>query len=108
METKTTIDKLRILLPHWVEHNYHHGEDFWKWAKLAREEGHAEVADLLDQAISSMKVTDGILEKALDMIGGAGTSHRHHDEHQHHDHPHDNHAHQHGHHHDHDDQHYHG
>ena len=28
MGTKTIIDKLRVLLPHWVEHNYHHGEDF--------------------------------------------------------------------------------
>lgn len=96
METKTTIDKLRVLLPHWVEHNYHHGEDFWKWAKLAREEGHAEVADLLDQAISSMKVTDGILEKTVNLIGGADTSHSHHHGHHHeHDNEHDN-----GHHHD--------
>ncbi|MCG2743220.1 MAG: hypothetical protein L6271_04715 [Desulfobacteraceae bacterium] len=90
METKTTINKLRILLPHWVEHNYHHGEDFWKWAELAREEGHHELADLLDQAINSMKVTDGILEKALNLIGGADSNH-------HHDHGHDHH---HGHHHD--------
>ncbi len=102
METKNVIDKLRILLPHWVEHNYHHGEDFWKWAQLAREEQHPEVADLLDQAISSMKVTDGILEKALDMIGRADSNHHHHHDH-HHEHQHDHccHDHRQGHKHDH-------
>jgi hypothetical protein len=83
METKTTIDKLRVLLPHWVEHNFHHGEDFGKWAKLAREEGHHELAELLDQAISSMEVTDEILEKALGMIGGADPGHHHHHDHHH-------------------------
>ena len=101
METKNVIDKLRILLPHWVEHNYHHGEDFWKWAQLAREEQHPEVADLLDQAISSMKVTDGILEKALDMIGGADNNHHHHHDHHEHQHDHCCHDHRQGHKHDH-------
>jgi hypothetical protein len=96
MEQKTTIDKLQILLPHWVEHNSHHGEDFWKWAELARQDGHQELAALLDQAISSMKVTDGILEKALALIGGSDSNHHHHHHNNDHNHDHD-HAHDHDH-----------
>ncbi|MFZ5775162.1 MAG: hypothetical protein ACOY3Z_06745 [Thermodesulfobacteriota bacterium] len=88
MDQKTTIDKLRVLLPHWVEHNHHHGEDFRKWASLAKEEGHAELATLLDQAVASMAATDAILEKALAAIGGPAEEHHHH-HHGHHHHHHD-------------------
>jgi hypothetical protein len=88
MEQKNTIDKLRILLPHWVEHNFQHGEDFRKWAEQARQDGHQELAALLDQAINSMKTTDGILEKALALIGGPDSNHHHHHHSHHHDHDH--------------------
>ena len=39
MDQKTTMEKLQILLPHWIEHNHNHEAEFKKWADLARAEG---------------------------------------------------------------------
>lgn len=82
---KTTIEKLRVLLPHWVEHSHQHGVEFRKWVEIANSEGHAEVAALLEQTITTMATTDDILGKALALIGGSDeTHHHHHQSHQHH------------------------
>ena len=92
MDAKTTIEKLQILLPHWIEHNKNHESEFRKWADAARAEGLESLAVKLDKAVSSMAVTDEILKKTLTEAGGSD-SHTH-DEHHHH--------HGHGHHHHHD------
>jgi len=88
MDQKTTMEKLQILLPHWIEHNHNHETEFKKWVGLARSEGHGALAELLDKAVASMAATDGILKKALAEIGGPGEGH-HHDHHHHHHHHHD-------------------
>ena len=84
MAEKTPTEKLRILLPHWIEHNHSHEAEFKKWAELIRTEEMEEVAGLLDKAITSMEETDKILSEALNKIGGAAEAHHHH--HHHHDH----------------------
>ena len=38
------------LLDHWIQHNDHHIGDYHKWANEARDNGQAEVANLLDAA----------------------------------------------------------
>jgi hypothetical protein len=43
-------EKLVKLLDHWIDHNDHHAEDYRKWAQDARENGHTEVAELLESA----------------------------------------------------------
>ncbi len=80
MGDKTAAEKLQILLPHWVEHNQNHETEFKQWAEQVRSEGNAQLADLLDQAVASMGETDGILQQALEMVGGpaAGGHHHHH------------------------------
>lgn len=86
MDHKTTIDKLLVLLPHWVEHNQNHETEFRKWAASARAEGREDLALILDQAVASMAVTDGILKRALQEAGGAvGSPHHHHHHHHHYD-----------------------
>jgi hypothetical protein len=32
MEKHGDAEKLRILLPHWIEHNYEHANEFREWA----------------------------------------------------------------------------
>ena len=87
MSDKTPIEKLRILLPHWIEHNHSHEAEFKKWADLVRnEKGMTGVAALLDKAITSMEETDKILTEALSKIGGPPEGHHHH---HHHGHDHD-------------------
>lgn len=86
MDQKTTMEKLQVLLPHWIEHNHNHEAEFKKWVDLVRGEGQAALADLLDQAVASMAATDGLLKKALAEIGGPGHGHLHgHHHHHHHD-----------------------
>ena len=85
MDQKTTMEKLQILLPHWIEHNHNHETEFKKWVDLVRSEGQGTLADLLDKAVASMAETDGILKKVLAEIGGPGEGHHHgHDHHHHH------------------------
>lgn len=81
MDTRTTADKLRHLLPHWIEHNIHHGEEFVKWANLARSEGQESLASLLEEAASTMAATDRVLKKALTTAGGDTGTHAHHHQH---------------------------
>jgi len=85
MNPKTTIEKLQVLLPHWLEHNEHHGAEFRKWAQEARQEGQEALARILDQAVESMAATDAILKKALAEIGGPKQEGHHHHHHHHYD-----------------------
>lgn len=81
MAEKSVAEKLRILLPHWLEHNHGHRNEFADWAQAAREEGEDEVAVLIEQALAAMQQTDAALAEALAKLGGplAGSSHHHHD-----------------------------
>ena len=101
MDPKTTVDKLRILLPHWVEHNQNHAAEYRKWADAARADGATSPAAQLGQAAANMAATDELLKRALKEVGGAAPhAHAGHDHsHDHgHDHAHDHdHGHDHGH-----------
>ena len=80
MSEKSNLEKLRLLLPHWIEHSHSHQDEFKKWADIAEEEGQGETSTLITQALMKMAETDKILEKALAKIGGkmAGEHHHHH------------------------------
>ena len=97
------IDKLRVMLPHWIDHNQGHGKEFAQWAeKLAGDS--PEVAQLLRDAVQSLQKAQTSLENALEKAGGPLAapgqethSHDHHHEH----------SHEHGHTHSSDDSHHH-
>ena len=55
MSEQNTIKKLRVLLPHWIEHNNNHIAEFKKWENEARAESGKEVSLLLEKAISDME-----------------------------------------------------
>ncbi|MEI7899214.1 MAG: hypothetical protein WCK89_03110 [bacterium] len=78
MDPKTTIEKLQILLPHWIEHNNNHEAEFRKWAAAARTEGAESLAGLLDKAAASMAATDELLKKTLAEAGGPANDHHPH------------------------------
>ena len=46
----TDIEKLRVLLPHWIEHNEEHATEFGRWAKTASSAGHGHAADMIRSA----------------------------------------------------------
>ena len=81
MTEQDTIKKLRVLLPHWIEHNNNHIAEFRKWEGEARKESVDEVAQLLDKAIGDMEVAGKSLSEALEKVGGpleGGGGHHHH------------------------------
>ncbi len=81
------IDKLRILIPHWIEHNEGHEADCKKWSDIAKVEGLDKVAIHIDAAVIKMAEVNTLLEKALAEAGGpAEHSHDHHGHHHHHHH----------------------
>ena len=63
-------EKLRVLLPHWIEHNLGHGEDCRKWSAIAREEGQGKIAEHIDDAIKAMIKVNEFLDMALQEAGG--------------------------------------
>jgi hypothetical protein len=58
-------DKLRVLIPHWIEHNQEHAAEFRGWADRAGESAPEllAAADIVIQANAS-------LDAALEKLGG--------------------------------------
>ena len=80
------IEKLRMLITHWLQHNESHGREYAKWAAVARKAGYAGTAEWIEQAVELLAEADKAFEKALESVGGPSREedHNHHD--QHHDH----------------------
>ena len=57
--------KLRILLPHWIEHNGEHAESFREWAEKVRGMGLEEVAQRIEEAVGYMATCNEALTAAL-------------------------------------------
>jgi hypothetical protein len=64
----TLQDKLRLLLPHWIEHNDEHAADFRNWAEKARAAGQKEVAEEIDTAAKELGWVNEALEAALEKL----------------------------------------
>ncbi len=75
------IEKLRVLLPHWMEHNSGHEADCRKWSEIARGEGKEEIAKYIDKAITAMELVNELLGKALTEAGGPTKEKHHHHHH---------------------------
>ncbi len=78
------LGKLRVLLPHWIEHNGEHAESFCTWAGRARAAGDAHLAAHIEEAARKIEAANRDLEGALEHIGAAASDHAH----LHHDHAH--------------------
>jgi len=57
--------KLRVLIPHWIEHNEEHAEEFRQWAEHA-----GDAAPEVRAAADAMARANESLTKALDKLGG--------------------------------------
>jgi hypothetical protein len=63
------VEKLRVLIPHWIEHNEEHASELQRWAGLTTEASQ----DILTAAESMMRVNRA-LATALERLGGPTTS----------------------------------
>jgi hypothetical protein len=70
MATMTDRDKVRALLPHWIEHNAEHAAEFRHWAEKVRAAGQEEVAEEIALAAKELGWVNEALRAALDKLGG--------------------------------------
>jgi len=75
------IEKLQMLLTHWLQHNKSHSEEYAKWVAVARRDGYAATADYIEQAIDLLAKADNAFAKALESVGGPSQGHHHHHHH---------------------------
>ncbi|MGM9571010.1 MAG: hypothetical protein ACI3ZR_02185 [bacterium] len=68
MERKTEREKdleaLKVLLGHWIQHNYSHNESYQEWMEKCEKHGLSEVAAELQKAIVSFNEATGFLIEA--------------------------------------------
>ncbi len=70
-------EKLRVLIPHWIEHNEEHAKEFRRWAETAG----GVVTEIL-AAADAMADANESLAAALEKLGGAlDPPHHHHHSH---------------------------
>jgi len=72
-KTKAVSDdlaKLRLLLPHWIEHNEEHAESFREWVGKAREMGLETAARPIEEAVERMAACNEALAAALKALEG--------------------------------------
>jgi hypothetical protein len=65
----TDIEKLRVLLPHWMEHNKEHTAEFASWAEKLSLAGHEEIAQTIHCAAEKMQQANDTLQLALNLVG---------------------------------------
>jgi hypothetical protein len=67
---KTEVEKLKILLEHWIEHNVEHSKSFRSWAEKARQFKLTEVASDMLSAAREMDKSSEYLKAALSKLEG--------------------------------------
>ena len=58
------IEKLRILIKHWGEHNHEHAETYIHWAEKAGTAGEAALEEMLKEIAAETKKIDALFEEA--------------------------------------------
>ena len=61
---------MRILLPHWIEHNEEHAASFERWVAKARELGREKTAQRIEEAVGRMAACNQALTAALEALEG--------------------------------------
>lgn len=57
------MEKLKILIDHWMEHNHEHADTYLQWAQKAESLGNADIAGMLKIIASETKKIDALFEK---------------------------------------------
>jgi hypothetical protein len=66
------VEKLRVLIPYWIEHNQEHTEEYRRWANQA-----GVATSEIHSAIEAMNQVNASLSAALEKLGGPSSSHEH-------------------------------
>lgn len=63
------LGKLQLLLPHWIEHNKEHAQEFHTWAERMEGIDKADLAESLLAAAASLQQASDHLSKLLNKLG---------------------------------------
>ena len=88
----TDLEKLRILLPHWINHNQEHIAEFKRWAELCKDSDSIRLAEAFKKAINTSEQVTRELQYALDLAGGPVEGPERHGHHYGHGHTHHEHG----------------
>ena len=64
-EVMQDVEKFRVLLEHWIEHNTAHEAEFEKWARRARDADLEEVSRDISVAADGLREITGRLRDAM-------------------------------------------
>lgn len=81
------MDKLRVLLPHWLAHNAEHAAEFRAWAARMEQAGQGHLAEHIEAAALRLEAVSQELEKAIPLLGHTAEGSSHGSAHSH-EHPH--------------------
>lgn len=70
MASRTDEEKLRALLPHWIDHNDEHAAEFRLWAEKARAAGRDDVAEEITLAAKQLAWVNEALSDARKKLEG--------------------------------------
>lgn len=63
------MEKLSILLFHWIEHTKEHAEEYLNWAKRLEELGYTEIARELKDSSQILMASEERLSHARELLG---------------------------------------
>jgi hypothetical protein len=63
------LEKLHVVLPHWIEHHAEHAEELRTWAERIQRAGRADVAERLLAAADSLRQAGEHLSDLLSQEG---------------------------------------
>ena len=63
------LEKLQVLLPHWIEHHAEHADELRTWAERIQLAGKADVAEKLLAAAALLQQAGDHLSNLLDEFG---------------------------------------
>jgi hypothetical protein len=64
------LDKIRVLLPHWIEHNAEHAAEFREWADRVQQAGKDSAAQGITFAANALETANDALQVAFKQLGG--------------------------------------
>jgi len=69
MSQGTEMEKLRVLLPHWINHNVEHADEFRRWAEGAAKVGPEGIASDILAAAQALQEANESLTAASHRLG---------------------------------------
>jgi len=62
------LEKLKILLPHWMEHNDEHAKTYKDWAEKMSSLGKKELSEVLEVIHQESQKLRGVFQEALRVV----------------------------------------